>query len=71
MDFCKMFTVYGFQKGEWYASEERSLKTRKGAINAARKMADGCDFVKVVEERLYDCGMEMSRVVWRSAEVAA
>lgn len=65
MDHITMYSVMAYKGNDWVPTEEKSLKTRRGAIKAAKRLAAIYETVKVVKEEIYE-SMEMSRVIWRA-----
>lgn len=64
MDHLTTYTVMAYRGKDYYPCYERGFKTRKGAVNHARKMSAKYGFVKVVREELYECGMDMAQTVF-------
>ena len=64
-DFCTTYTVMAYRGQDYYPCYERGFKTRKGAVNHARKLSEKFPFVKVVREETYDCGMELAQPVFK------
>ena len=63
MDHLTTFSVMVYRDKDYYPCMERSFKTRKGAVNFAKKMAAKFPFVKVVREQVWECGMEMAQPI--------
>jgi hypothetical protein len=64
-DYTTTFTVMAYRDKDYYPCYERGFKTRKGAVNHARKLSAKYGFVKVVREQTYDCGMEMAQPIYK------
>ena len=65
MDYTTTYSVMCYRKQDYYPCFERGFKTRRGAINQARKLSERFPFVKVVREETYDCGMEVAQPIYK------
>ena len=65
MDHLTTFTVFAYRGKDYYPCYERGFKTRKGAVNHARKLSEKYPFVKVVREEVYECGMELAQPIFK------
>ena len=64
MDHITTWSVMAYRNGDWYPCYERGFKTRKGAVNHAKKLAAKFPFVKVVREEVYE-SMELAQPVYK------